>query len=1724
MKKILLFISIFFLSIALVACGGSNNNNDNPDKPEQKTYELTISDAQKDGITLKVDEEVKIDATATNGATIEFKVNDSNIATITNGTIKGVSEGNCIVTVSLKEDTTKVKLIQVKVEKKEEHVDPPTPITYTLTLSGTNTVEVGAKVTLTPALEPALLGCSYIWTVDNDKVAKVDNGEVTGVKIGTAVITCELVRDAGEDKVSATFTINVVSPTVTKVAVSGKSSIAAGESTTLEYALDPKAAQATITWSSEDATIATVDETGKVTAVKAGTTNIVCTATQADKSVEVSSKFAITVTAPNPTDVSLDKTEGTLAIAGELQLTATVSPAGSNETKKWVSSNERVATVDANGKVVAVAAGNATIYCYTANEKVFATAKITVDVAATSYIVYGFANMVVGQTEKFEAMSLPAQSNKGITWSSSDPTVLKVAADGTVQALKAGSATVIAGNADSTIKGEFAVTVAEPTMLDKVVVIDPSATSLKDGDKMNIEGTEYTFGTNLFASLAAANLQTGTKVILMAGDYLDYTISASGLYFTACVDNKAVINGKWTLADGVSNIIFDGFYGGSAGQIFGTSNNSNIYIMNMIFDGANIEAAQGTIYFDKNAYNVKVQNCQFINTKSCRSVRFEGVMTNFEVSGCVFNGTGNFDYIRSANSYPQGIVKINNNTFTNSSQSGIMFNHMGEVYLEANGNEFYNINNTCVDLRTTDGNKCTSYYEISYNIFDNSAIGNTDNIWGCIRLRFNDFTNDTLKVNCNYNKFIDWNDGVNKNVLDDATTNSDEFKLINFDNNYFTSEEVTQETFADCAVSYSSISASAVEKAISLYKIDSTGNNVKLVGVNNFGYTKNVYATLAAALADAEEDDIIYLLPGTYAEDVTISVNDLTIRTFLYAESPLTFEGNANLVTYTGKITLAKELKNFTIDGVYFAGQAQILNNLGEVGTAQATATNLDGFNFINNYVKSELTSGKGFIYFVEASSSYSHNLDFSGNYFDGSANFSAEAMVYIDNCYDIMVANNAFYQIKTKAFYVNDTTKGLSGQYDAFVSNTFESCGNGFFINWLSALPLNTETAEVYFMNNTFSNITNSAMYFGCMNNADVYKFFKLEYNKFINVGTGIHFDRVSEKAAIDCWYNEFYTVPTKAYYETVSKTKNTTYMTSLDARYNLFMDGNAIITPDSAKFLIEEDNPINIEGAVDDLEFVYQFEEYATDMIVMDEEELFAGEEKEINVLFDPSSEVFYKEIIWEVEDESILTIKGFTCTPIKSGTTKVTAIYAKNPSIKCTATFTVKEYNVLELRYEGNGILKAGDKLTVAATLENAGESTTVEWSTSDANIATVDDKGVVTAVGKGIATITCKIVGAAKTATVGVTVVDSTLENELLKLLVENNNGVVMYELINYIGYESGCEALPHNVYGSANNYYAATLPEITKNMLPTTAKNIDWNNTRTAEDIMLITVHDTGSASSSSTAWANSKWCTNTTNDNTSWHYTIGNDGIYQQVDDLVSTWHAGDGSATKSGQIDTGVVATVPGVRATVTIQDGFYVVNGQLTTCAAPKGPNGETLTTEDIVDSGIVTFIGKDNHYYIGTYYNNTYKKIASYGGLSSIGIETAVNKGSDVYLTWQRTAKFVAQKLVQYNLTLDRVVFHNNLSGKNCPQTMRTAGLCDMFMEMVAAEYEVALKYADYEITFTSSNPEILDNSGRVVGNGPRETTQVNYTITVKNKTTSATASQECSVLVIGNRNAK
>lgn len=224
------------------------------------------------------------------------------------------------------------------------------------------------------AIAEAAEKLDLVWTSSDEAVATVDgDGLVTAVGAGTA----EIKVSANEVNLSSTCMVTVVVP-ATGITVPDKLDLALNGQNTASLnamATPEDATDVTLTYASSDEKVATVDETGLVTAVGNGEADITISLTQtfsvatgenataetSSKPINLTATTHVTVTTAVES-ISFDKTEGVLTVGNTHQIKATVSPENaSDQTLTWTSSDESVATVDGSGNVAAKAAGSVTI-------------------------------------------------------------------------------------------------------------------------------------------------------------------------------------------------------------------------------------------------------------------------------------------------------------------------------------------------------------------------------------------------------------------------------------------------------------------------------------------------------------------------------------------------------------------------------------------------------------------------------------------------------------------------------------------------------------------------------------------------------------------------------------------------------------------------------------------------------------------------------------------------------------------------------------------------------------------------------------------------------------------------------------------------------------------------------------------------------------------------------------------------------------------------------------------------------------------------------------------------------------------------------------------------------------------------------------------------------------------------------------------------------------------
>ncbi|MDE6650562.1 MAG: Ig-like domain-containing protein, partial [Muribaculaceae bacterium] len=243
----------------------------------------------------------------------------------------------------------------------------------------------------------------------------------------------------------------------------------------------------TVAWTSSDESVAIVDANGKITAKAPGETTITATCGS------VKSTCKVTVIPTSVESVRLSNTSLSLTEGETATLTATVSPSdATDKTVTWTSSDTSVATVSADGKVTAVKTGTATVTASSFNGK---TATCIVMVSADIIPVTGISiskstlNITEGEMMTLAATLTPSDAtDKSVTWTSSDMSVATVSADGTVTAVKAGTATITASSSNGKT-ATCTVTVAAKIIEAAGITLDRTSAELKVGETITLTAT-----------------------------------------------------------------------------------------------------------------------------------------------------------------------------------------------------------------------------------------------------------------------------------------------------------------------------------------------------------------------------------------------------------------------------------------------------------------------------------------------------------------------------------------------------------------------------------------------------------------------------------------------------------------------------------------------------------------------------------------------------------------------------------------------------------------------------------------------------------------------------------------------------------------------------------------------------------------------------------------------------------------------------------------------------------------------------------------------------------------------------------------------------------------------------------------------------------------------------------------------------------------------------------
>ena len=422
------------------------------EQPEEDVLPVMVLPVRK---TLKL--QVTVTPKTVKNKKFTLTVDNEKLVQVRGNALTGLKPGVAELTIASAQDPKAALRYRVLV------IQPVTRISLT---APAKTVGVGKSLALSPAFDPANATLKGVtWSSSNNGIAKVDKkGNVTGVKRGTVRITA-MSRDGGTAR--ANISIQVVQM-AEKITLDKKElTVDVGRTAVLKATVLPADTNdKKVTWTSSDEKIAKVNAQGRVTGVKVGECEIICTSKTSGK---VQAKTTVHV--QQPVKKVILKDAPAVYVGESAQLSWKIEPAdATNQAVSFRSANEGVVKVDRDGKVTGVKAGETYVTVISAdgsNRQSRIKVKVFQHVTGV-HMKRSVAYIDINATSATTAILEPSRYvNPNMTWKSADPSIATAEPAGketsrvNIHGVKKGTTTVTGTTEDGGHKASITVKVGD---------------------------------------------------------------------------------------------------------------------------------------------------------------------------------------------------------------------------------------------------------------------------------------------------------------------------------------------------------------------------------------------------------------------------------------------------------------------------------------------------------------------------------------------------------------------------------------------------------------------------------------------------------------------------------------------------------------------------------------------------------------------------------------------------------------------------------------------------------------------------------------------------------------------------------------------------------------------------------------------------------------------------------------------------------------------------------------------------------------------------------------------------------------------------------------------------------------------------------------------------------------------------------------------------------------
>lgn len=404
--------------------------------PKEKEIDMITGDLYEVAVTLTPENPTD--------RTLVWSSSDESVATVQGGVITAVKAGTAVISITGGKvgQSAENPPVTIKVNVRNRLMD----IAFT---SSTKYVGVGETEQLEVVFTPNTdINEKLFWKSSDTSIVTVsDEGLLTGIKIGSAMVSC-YAEDMGPENF-ITCMVYVTDATVTATGLTilpEADTLHVGDTLQMDAVFDPaNTTNQELQWSSSKEDIATVNAAGLVTAIAPGQTTITAIYTDTPDGTPwiINSEITVIPAVVEATDFDISPDSKNIKVNETFKLTPVFTPADTtNQTVTYQSLDENVVTVTDQGVVKGVGAGDALIQCQSVSGGFVATCAVHVDNAIKFSLSPATREIAVGKSFTLKKVTVPSSADKTATWKSSNTKIATVSSTGKVTGKKIGSCTI----------------------------------------------------------------------------------------------------------------------------------------------------------------------------------------------------------------------------------------------------------------------------------------------------------------------------------------------------------------------------------------------------------------------------------------------------------------------------------------------------------------------------------------------------------------------------------------------------------------------------------------------------------------------------------------------------------------------------------------------------------------------------------------------------------------------------------------------------------------------------------------------------------------------------------------------------------------------------------------------------------------------------------------------------------------------------------------------------------------------------------------------------------------------------------------------------------------------------------------------------------------------------------------------------------------------------------